>query len=90
MGMLSVTAAAEPPLGRLVLGDGNQHQPAEQRVQLQPVLEFAAGRAPETAGANIDHPVMTQPPAGLKAFAYEPAKVAFYSPPGHVSKGRPR
>jgi hypothetical protein len=46
-------------------------------------LRFAAGRDPATAGGYVDHPVMTQPPAGLKAFEYEPAKVAFYSPPGH-------
>jgi putative membrane-bound dehydrogenase-like protein len=46
-------------------------------------IRFAAGRDPATAGGYVDHPAMTQPPAGLKGFAYEPAKVAFYSPPGH-------
>ena len=46
-------------------------------------IRFAAGRDPATAGVYVDHPVMTQPPAGLKGFSYEPAKVAFYSPPGH-------
>ena len=46
-------------------------------------IRFAVGRDPVTAGVYVDHPVMTQPPAGLKGFAYEPAKVAFYSPPGH-------
>jgi len=85
LGLLSATAAAEPPLRVLFLGDGDQHPPAERFAQLNPVLEFTAGRDPETAGANIDHPVMTQPPAGLKAFEYEPAKAAFYFPPGHVS-----
>jgi len=46
-------------------------------------IRFAAGRDPATAGGYVDHPVMTQPAAGLKSFEYEPAKVAFYSPPGH-------
>jgi putative membrane-bound dehydrogenase-like protein len=46
-------------------------------------IRFAAGRDPATAGAYVDHPVMTQPPATLQSFEYEPAKVAFYSPPGH-------
>jgi len=46
-------------------------------------IRFAAGRDPATAGAYVDLPVMTQPPATLQSFEYEPAKVAFYSPPGH-------
>ena len=46
-------------------------------------IRFAAGRDPQAAGPYVDHPVMTKPPAGLKAFEYQPAKVAFYSPPGH-------
>jgi putative membrane-bound dehydrogenase-like protein len=46
-------------------------------------IRFAAGRDPATAGEYVDRPAMTQPPAGLKGFEYEPAKVAFYSPPGH-------
>jgi uncharacterized protein len=46
-------------------------------------IRFAAGRDPVAAGTYVDHPAMTQPPAGLKGFEYEPAKVAFYSPPGH-------
>jgi uncharacterized protein len=46
-------------------------------------IRFAAGRDPAMAGGYVDHPAMTQPPAGLKGFEYEPAKVAFYSPPGH-------
>ena len=46
-------------------------------------IRFAAGRDPQSAGGYVDHPAMTQLPAGLKAFDYEPAKVAFYSPPGH-------
>lgn len=46
-------------------------------------IRFAAGRDPAAAGTYVDHPAMTQPPAGLKSFEYEPAKVAFYSPPGH-------
>jgi putative membrane-bound dehydrogenase-like protein len=28
----------------------------------------------------VDHPAMTQPPAGLKAFAYQPATVPLYDP----------
>ncbi len=46
-------------------------------------IRFAAGRDPATAGGYVDHPAMTQPPAGLVSFEYQPAKVAFYSPPGH-------
>ena len=46
-------------------------------------IRFAAGRDPSAAGAYVDHPAMTKPPAGLKPFEYQEAKVAFYSPPGH-------
>jgi len=88
MGMLSVTAAAEPPVRVPFLGDGGPHQPADRFAQLQPVLDFAAGREPATAGVYVAHPVMTQPPAGLKGFEYEPAKMAFYSPPGHDSTNK--
>ncbi len=45
-------------------------------------IRFAAGRDPATAGGYVDHPVMTQPPAGLVPFEYEPAKVPFYAPGG--------
>ena len=43
-------------------------------------IRFAAGRDLATAAAYVDHPVMTQPPAGLKGFAYQPAQVPFYDP----------
>jgi uncharacterized protein len=46
-------------------------------------IRFAAGRDPAAAGAYVDHPAMTKPPAGLAPFEYQEAKVAFYSPPGH-------
>ncbi len=46
-------------------------------------IRFAAGRDPAAAGDYVDHPAMTKPPAGLKPFEYQEAKVAFYSPPGH-------
>jgi putative membrane-bound dehydrogenase-like protein len=45
-------------------------------------IRFAAGRDPAAAGAFADRPAMTKPPAGLKPFEYQEAKVAFYSPPG--------
>jgi putative membrane-bound dehydrogenase-like protein len=45
-------------------------------------IRFAAGRDPAAAGAYVDHPVMTRPPAGLTAFEYQPAKVPFYAPGG--------
>ncbi|MEX0670040.1 MAG: PVC-type heme-binding CxxCH protein [Pirellulales bacterium] len=48
-------------------------------------IRFAAGRDPVAAGSYVDHPAMTRPPADLEAFEYQPAKVAFYSPPGHDS-----
>jgi uncharacterized protein len=46
-------------------------------------IRFAAGRDPAAAGPYVGHPQMTKPPAGLADFEYQPAKVAFYSPPGH-------
>jgi len=46
-------------------------------------IRFAAGRDPAAAGPSVDHPAMTKPPAGLAPLDYQPAKVAFYSPPGH-------
>ena len=46
-------------------------------------IRFAAGRDPAAVGPYVDHPTMTKPPAGLVPFDYQPAKVAFYSPPGH-------
>jgi putative membrane-bound dehydrogenase-like protein len=54
-------------------------------------IRFAAGRDPAAAGAYVDHPAMTKPPAGLKPFEYQEAKVAFYSPPGHdpTEKNKP-
>jgi len=64
---VSVAGATEPPVRVLFLGDSGPHQPAERFAQLQPVLEFTADCEPETAGVYVDHPVMTQPPAGLKA-----------------------
>ncbi|NDC54247.1 MAG: glycosyl hydrolase, partial [Planctomycetia bacterium] len=45
-------------------------------------IRFAAGRDPQAAGAYVDHPAMTKPPAGLAALEYEPAKVPFYTPGG--------
>ena len=45
-------------------------------------IRFAAGRDPATAGAYVDHPAMTQPPAGLAAFGYEEARIPFYKPGG--------
>jgi putative membrane-bound dehydrogenase-like protein len=45
-------------------------------------IRFAAGRDPAAAGRYVDHPAMTKPPAGLAAFAYQPAKVPFYAPGG--------
>jgi hypothetical protein len=49
------------------------------------VVSFVCALAPcrtEDASAEepVDHPVMTQPPAGLKGFDYEPAQVPFYDP----------
>jgi putative membrane-bound dehydrogenase-like protein len=46
-------------------------------------IRFAAGRDPAAAGPYVDHPAMTKAPAGLEPLEYQPAKVAFYSPPGH-------
>ncbi|MFM8892303.1 MAG: PVC-type heme-binding CxxCH protein, partial [Planctomycetia bacterium] len=51
-------------------------------------IRFAAGRDPAAAGAYVDHPAMTTPAKGLAAFEYQPAKVAFYSPPGHDAARR--
>ena len=51
-------------------------------------IRFAAGRDPAAAGPYVDHPRMTKQPAGLAPFEYQPAKVAFYSPPGHESGKR--
>ena len=48
-------------------------------------IRFAAGRDPAAAGPYADRPAMTRHPAGLEPFEYQPAKVAFYSPPGHES-----
>ena len=45
-------------------------------------IRFAAGRDPATAGTYVDHPVMTQPTAGLAAFGYEEARIPFYKPGG--------
>ena len=45
-------------------------------------IRFAAGRDPATAGAYVDHPVMTPPPVGLAAFGYEEARIPFYKPGG--------
>jgi len=45
-------------------------------------IRFAAGRDPAAAGAYVDHPAMTKPPAGLVPFEYQPAKVPFYAPGG--------
>ena len=45
-------------------------------------IRFAAGRDPATAGTYVDHPVMTQPTAGLAAFEYEEARIPFYKPGG--------
>ena len=46
-------------------------------------IRFAAGRDPAAAGPYVGRPQMTKPAAGLATFEYQPAKVAFYSPPGH-------
>lgn len=51
-------------------------------------IRFAAGRDPAAAGPYVGHPQMTEPPAGLAPFEYQPAKVAFYSPPGHDAAKR--
>jgi hypothetical protein len=51
-------------------------------------IRFAAGRDPAAAGPYADRPAMTRHPAGLEPFEYQPAKVAFYSPPGHESGKR--
>jgi putative membrane-bound dehydrogenase-like protein len=51
-------------------------------------IRFAAGRDPAAAGVYVDHPEMTRPAAGLPPFEYQPAKVAFYSPPGHDAAHR--
>ncbi|MFM8577721.1 MAG: PVC-type heme-binding CxxCH protein [Planctomycetaceae bacterium] len=47
-------------------------------------IRFAAGRDPREAGPYADHPAMTSHPEGLAAFDFQPAQVAFYSPPGHA------
>jgi putative membrane-bound dehydrogenase-like protein len=46
-------------------------------------IRFAAGRDPAAAGPYVGHPQMTKPADGLAPFEYQPANVAFYSPPGH-------
>jgi hypothetical protein len=51
-------------------------------------IRFAAGRDPAAAGVYVDHPPMTKHAADLPAFEYQPAKVAFYSPPGHEAGQR--
>jgi len=45
-------------------------------------IRFAAGRDPAAAGAYVDHPAMTKPPAGLAAFEYDAARIPFYKPGG--------
>ena len=51
-------------------------------------IRFAAGRDPAAAGPYVDKPAITKHTAGLAPLEYQPAKVAFYSPPGHDSGKR--
>jgi putative membrane-bound dehydrogenase-like protein len=43
-------------------------------------VRFAAGRDPAAAGPYADRPTMTKPPADVRPFEYQPAKVPFYDP----------
>ena len=43
-------------------------------------IRFVAGRDPADAGPFVDHPAMTELPAGLAPFERQPAKVPFYDP----------
>jgi putative membrane-bound dehydrogenase-like protein len=43
-------------------------------------IRFAAGRDPAKAGPFLDKPAMSQHPAGLKPFEYQPATIPFYDP----------